>query len=215
MTLTGIKKHVRCPRGRRARDVTKKVGRVRDCRSARAGWRTRAGSRTTSGCSRPGSTASGNFSSAPKEHTMSKSDTGSPTKQRHHADRPRDPQSSEFSTRRASGSGGRYRPALVAQWWGRGNKLDVERMEVERGGHWRFVEHGPDGDSWIRGTLPRSDAAGASGADLRVGRHAGLPRINTRVFEISATAAPSSSATSLFYTTDERDGMLNSGMEGG
>jgi uncharacterized protein YndB with AHSA1/START domain len=32
-------------------------------------------------------------------------------------------------------------PALVAQWWGRGNKLVIERMEVERGGHWRYVEH--------------------------------------------------------------------------
>ena len=31
-------------------------------------------------------------------------------------------------------------PELVAQWWGRGNKLDVQRMEVERGGHWRYVE---------------------------------------------------------------------------
>jgi uncharacterized protein YndB with AHSA1/START domain len=36
-------------------------------------------------------------------------------------------------------------PRLVAQWWGRGNRLVIERMEVERGGHWRFVEHGPDG----------------------------------------------------------------------
>jgi uncharacterized protein YndB with AHSA1/START domain len=31
-------------------------------------------------------------------------------------------------------------PKLVAQWWGRGNELTIERMEVERGGHWRFVE---------------------------------------------------------------------------
>jgi uncharacterized protein YndB with AHSA1/START domain len=36
-------------------------------------------------------------------------------------------------------------PRLVAQWWGRGNRLVIERMEVERGGHWRYVEHGPDG----------------------------------------------------------------------
>ena len=36
-------------------------------------------------------------------------------------------------------------PKLVAQWWGRGNKVVIERMEVERGGHWRFVEHAPDG----------------------------------------------------------------------
>jgi uncharacterized protein YndB with AHSA1/START domain len=36
-------------------------------------------------------------------------------------------------------------PELVAQWWGRGNRLAIERMEVERGGHWRYVEHAPDG----------------------------------------------------------------------
>src|SRR5215207_1676945 len=36
-------------------------------------------------------------------------------------------------------------PALVAQWWGRGNKLVIERMEMERGGHWRFVEHTDQG----------------------------------------------------------------------
>src|SRR5262245_63385473 len=36
-------------------------------------------------------------------------------------------------------------PDLVAQWWGRGNRLEIERFEVERGGHWRFVEHSPDG----------------------------------------------------------------------
>jgi uncharacterized protein YndB with AHSA1/START domain len=36
-------------------------------------------------------------------------------------------------------------PNLVAQWWGRGNKLVIERLEVERGGHWRFVEHSDHG----------------------------------------------------------------------
>jgi uncharacterized protein YndB with AHSA1/START domain len=32
-------------------------------------------------------------------------------------------------------------PALLAQWWGRGNQLVVEKYEFQRGGHWRFVEH--------------------------------------------------------------------------
>jgi Activator of Hsp90 ATPase homolog 1-like protein len=30
-------------------------------------------------------------------------------------------------------------PNLVRQWWGRGNQLVIERLEVERAGHWRFV----------------------------------------------------------------------------
>lgn len=32
-------------------------------------------------------------------------------------------------------------PRLIAQWWGRGNKLVVERFEPRAGGRWRFVEH--------------------------------------------------------------------------
>jgi uncharacterized protein YndB with AHSA1/START domain len=46
-------------------------------------------------------------------------------------------------------------PKLVAQWWGRGNKLVIERMEVEKGGHWRFVEHGPDGVHGFEGGIAR------------------------------------------------------------
>ena len=38
-------------------------------------------------------------------------------------------------------------PDLIAQWWGRGNKLVIERWEPVRGGHWRVVEHTPDGES--------------------------------------------------------------------
>ena len=38
-------------------------------------------------------------------------------------------------------------PELIAQWWGRGHKVVIEKMEVERGGHWRLVEHAPDGET--------------------------------------------------------------------
>ena len=36
-------------------------------------------------------------------------------------------------------------PELVAQWWGRGNKLVIEKFEPKSGGRWRFVEQGPQG----------------------------------------------------------------------
>src|SRR5262245_45536506 len=29
---------------------------------------------------------------------------------------------------------------LIARWWWRGNRLDVEELDFEPGGHWRFVE---------------------------------------------------------------------------
>jgi len=45
-------------------------------------------------------------------------------------------------------------PAVVAQWWGRGNKLVIERMELERGGHWRFVEHSAESVRAIAGVGP-------------------------------------------------------------
>ena len=31
-------------------------------------------------------------------------------------------------------------PAQLAQWWGRGNKVVIEKFELVRGGHWRFSE---------------------------------------------------------------------------
>lgn len=42
-------------------------------------------------------------------------------------------------------------PGLVAQWWGRGHALDVEALELEPGGRWRFVEHAPDGVQGFEG----------------------------------------------------------------
>ncbi|MEO7962501.1 MAG: SRPBCC domain-containing protein, partial [Gemmatimonadaceae bacterium] len=42
-------------------------------------------------------------------------------------------------------------PAHVKQWWGRGNPLDIERDEVQRGGHWRYVEHSDHGAHGFEG----------------------------------------------------------------
>src|SRR2546430_13345113 len=41
----------------------------------------------------------------------------------------------------------------LAQWWGRGHKLDVEKNDVKPGGKWRFVEHAPDGAFGFEGTF--------------------------------------------------------------
>src|SRR3954469_5621799 len=43
------------------------------------------------------------------------------------------------------------RPELLAQWWGRGNKVVVEKFEAQRGGHWRFVEHHDGGTDGFEG----------------------------------------------------------------
>ena len=51
-------------------------------------------------------------------------------------------------------------PKLVAQWWGRGNKLVIERLEVEPGGRWRFVEHAAEGVFGFEGEFREVDPPG-------------------------------------------------------
>jgi uncharacterized protein YndB with AHSA1/START domain len=107
-------------------------------------------------------------------------------------------------------------PALVAQWWGRGNKLVIERMEVERGGHWRYVEHAPDGD--VHGFEGRYREVTPWERIVRTFEWDAMPGyviIESATFEDIGNGRTQVISTSLFHTTEERDGMLNSGMEGG
>jgi uncharacterized protein YndB with AHSA1/START domain len=88
-------------------------------------------------------------------------------------------------------------PSLLAQWWGRGNKVVIERFELERGGHWRFVEHSADGVHGFEGRF----------------REITPPTRIVQTFEWDGM--PGYVILSLFYSPEERDGMLSSGMEEG
>jgi uncharacterized protein YndB with AHSA1/START domain len=106
-------------------------------------------------------------------------------------------------------------PELVAQWWGRGNKLVIERMEVSKGGHWRFVEHGPDG---VHGFEGRYREVTPPERLVYTFEWDGMPAyvvIETVVLEDVGDGRTRVVNTSLFHTTEERDGMLSSGMEQG
>jgi len=106
-------------------------------------------------------------------------------------------------------------PALVAQWWGRGNKLVIERMEVKRGGHWRFVEHGPEGSHGYEGryreVTPKERVVQTFEWDGMPGHVA----VETLTLEDLGDGRTRLVNVSLFHTTEERDGMLHSGMEQG
>jgi uncharacterized protein YndB with AHSA1/START domain len=106
-------------------------------------------------------------------------------------------------------------PKLVAQWWGRGNRLVVERMEFERGGHWRYVEHAPDGvhgfEGRYREIIPEERIVFTFEWDgmpgyvcIETANFEELPDGRTRVVNLT-----------LFHTKEERDGMLSLGMETG
>ena len=106
-------------------------------------------------------------------------------------------------------------PDLVAQWWGRGNKLVIERMEVRPGGHWRFVEHSPEGINGFEGryreVTPPERLVSTFEWDGLPG-HVSIDSLTLEPLDDGRTRVVS---TSLFHTPEERDGMLSSGMEEG
>jgi uncharacterized protein YndB with AHSA1/START domain len=106
-------------------------------------------------------------------------------------------------------------PELLKQWWGRGNKMVIERMEVERGGHWRFVEHGPDGVHGFEGRYREVTPPERLVQTFEWDGMPGYVAVDTAVFEDLGDGRTKLVTTSLFHTTEERDGMLESGMETG
>jgi len=106
-------------------------------------------------------------------------------------------------------------PDLVARWWGRGNKLVIERMEVERGGYWRYVEHGPDGVHGFEGRYREVTPPERLAQTFEWDGMPGHVVVNTTTFEDIGDGRTKVVTMSLFHTTEERDGMLSSGMEAG
>ncbi len=106
-------------------------------------------------------------------------------------------------------------PQLLAQWWGRGNKLVIERYELERGGHWRFVEHSDHGVFGFEGRFREVVPMRKISMTFEWDGMPGYPVVNTLELEDLGDGRTKLVATLQFYTPQERDGMLQSGMEGG
>jgi uncharacterized protein YndB with AHSA1/START domain len=106
-------------------------------------------------------------------------------------------------------------PKLVAQWWGRGNKLVVERMEVERGGHWRFVEHAGDGVHGFEGRFREVSPPERLSYTFEWDGMPGHIVVETVTLEDLGNGRTRVVTVGLFHTTEDRDGMVSSGMEEG
>ncbi|HKD65808.1 MAG TPA: SRPBCC family protein [Candidatus Binataceae bacterium] len=106
-------------------------------------------------------------------------------------------------------------PKLLAQWWGRGNRLVIERLEVEQGGHWRFVEHAPDGTYGFQGRFREVSPPERLAMTFEWDGAPGHVAVNTITFHDLGDGRTKLVSASLFHTTEERDGMLKSGMEAG
>jgi uncharacterized protein YndB with AHSA1/START domain len=107
-------------------------------------------------------------------------------------------------------------PQLIPEWWGpRDSTTVVEQMDVRPGGSWRIVIRHADGrETAFRGTyreVTRPERV------VQTFEWEGMPghvSVETATLE-DLGERTRVIATSLFHTTEERDGMLASGMEGG
>jgi len=107
-------------------------------------------------------------------------------------------------------------PELVSQWWGsRAGTLVVDKMDVRVGGDWRFVTRHPEsGEDAFRGTYREIDPPAKLEYTFEWEGMPGHILVETATFE-DLGGRTKVTTRSLFHTTEERDGMIASGMEGG
>lgn len=105
---------------------------------------------------------------------------------------------------------------LIPQWWGpRGYITTVDKMDVRPGGIWRFIHRGPDGNEYAfngvyREIVPPERLVSTFEFEGMPGHVA----IDTMTLE-EHDGKTKLTTTSLFETVEDRDGVLNSGMEKG
>lgn len=105
-------------------------------------------------------------------------------------------------------------PELIPQWWGlRSDTTTVDKMDVRVGGDWRFLSDGPDGSHAFRGTYREIDPPEKLEQTFEWEGLPGHVVVETTLFEDLGDGRTKVSTRSLFHTTEERDGMLASGME--
>ena len=107
-------------------------------------------------------------------------------------------------------------PELIPQWWGpRGTETSVDEMDVRPGGRWRFVIRNSDGsETGFRGVYREVAPPERLVATFEWEGMPGHISIDAITFEDLGDRTKVVS-DSTFHTTAERDGMIESGMEGG
>ncbi len=108
-------------------------------------------------------------------------------------------------------------PELIPRWWGpRRYTTTVDKMDVRPGGVWRFVHRAPDGGVYafngvFREIAPPTRLVYTFNYEGAPGHEA----VETVTFEEAEGGKTKMTDHMLFETREERDGMLNSGMEEG
>jgi uncharacterized protein YndB with AHSA1/START domain len=106
-------------------------------------------------------------------------------------------------------------PEQLAQCWGRGNKLVIEKLELRPGGRWRFVEHADDGVHGFEGVYREVTPPERLTWTFAWDGMAGHAVLGTTTFEDLGDGRTRVVSRSRFQTSGERDAMLGFGMEKG
>jgi uncharacterized protein YndB with AHSA1/START domain len=107
-------------------------------------------------------------------------------------------------------------PKLIPEWWGpRGLKTEVERMEVRPGGRWRFIQIDAQGNIFaFHGVYHEAKAPELLVYTMEWEGMPGHVLLDIERFE-ERDGITINTSTSIFETVEDRDGMLQQGMEGG
>lgn len=106
-------------------------------------------------------------------------------------------------------------PTLIPKWWGpRNTTTTVDEMDVRVGGKWRYIQHGDDGEYAFRGEYREIVPGKKVVSTFEFEPLAGHISVEHTTYE------PEGSGTKLttlskFSSKEDRDGMLQSGMEQG
>lgn len=108
-------------------------------------------------------------------------------------------------------------PNLIPQWWGlRTNTTTVDKMDVKPGGAWRFVQRDADGnEDGFRGEYQEIVPPERL---VNTFEWEGMPGhiiVDSAIFEALPDGKTKLTITSRFASVEDRDGMLQSGMESG
>jgi len=110
-------------------------------------------------------------------------------------------------------------PKLIAQWWGpRHFSTEVDEMDVRPGGRWRFVNRDAEGNEYAFHGVYHEILAPERVIDTF--EFEGLPEtghvtLETMKLEELPSGRTRLNVQSVFQSVADRDGMLQSGMEGG
>jgi len=108
-------------------------------------------------------------------------------------------------------------PKLIPQWWGlRNNTTIVDKMDVQAGGLWRYIQRNQHGDEFAFHGVYHSITAPARVIDTF--EFEGMPDhviLETMTLEAQTDGTTKVTVSSVFQSVADRDGMLSSGMESG